>query len=158
MPRPRPAIPLPVQVLVAERQLFAKGNGWQAVIVTTQFVTLGRRLSVLLWLLFGTDQTHLDHDPPLRWRTYNERIKNIAARYTPNANSPDHLVWLTVEAHKIKTNKRGNGAQYPDRVLINRERARERPEKPKRSQWPTAKKAWPSRPFPKGRGFQSRRI
>lgn len=126
MPRPRPNIPLPVQVLVAERQLFARGDGWQAVIVASQFITLGRRLPVLLWLLWGSEPTALDHDPPLRWRTYTERIKNIAARYTPNANDPDHLIWRTEIDHKIKTNVAGEHGQFPDRVLIKRERNREK--------------------------------
>lgn len=163
--RPRPtSIPLAAQVRAAELQLINAGRGWQVAIVTSQFITLGRRLSVLVWLLLGGEPAHLDHNPPIRVRPYNKRIKDIAARYTPNANDPEYLLWRTETDHKFKTNVHGDGAQFPDRVLINRERARERKDQPKKSKWSPAKIA--SRPMqsgsswpPKGsRSFQSRRV
>lgn len=89
-----------------------------------------------LRLMFGENvKLHLDHDPPLRVRAYNPKIKDIAARYFPNANDPEYLCYLTDTAHRLKTNVRGNGAQYPDRVLITRERRRETPKPKRKHQW-----------------------
>ena len=97
------------------------------------------RLKAAVLMLFGAEQAHLDHSLPLRIRAYNQKIKDVAARYTPNANDPEYLVYRTAADHRFKTNMRGEGAQHPDRVLIKRERRRERPKK--------AKRKWQSRPF-----------
>lgn len=117
--RPRPYIPLRVRLQVARRQLEAVG------------ITHDRSeaLAHALRLLFGNDPCHLDHNPPLRARPYNPRIKDVAARYTPNANDPEYLIYRTKHEHHIKTNVRGDGAQHPDRVLIKRERRREKDRK-----------------------------
>ena len=76
-------------------------------------------------------QLRFDHEPALRVRQYNPRIKDIAARYTPNANDPSAMTIRPQSAeyersHHIKTNVRGEHGQYPDVVLIKRERRRER--------------------------------
>ena len=96
--------------------------------------------------------------------------------YSPDANDPEHLVYRTAHAHLIKTNVRGEHGQHPDRVLIKKERRRQKaahngahkpvPKKAKRrlsikrrfsfsTGKPESKKKWASRPFPKGRKFVS---
>lgn len=136
MNRPRPYIPLAVRVQVAERMVRKD----DAAIAET-FIIFARQhpqaecLGWLLMTLFGEDRAHLDHAPPLRVRPYNPKIKNFAARYTPNANDPAHLIYRTVHDHHIKTQVRGDGAQFPDRVLIKRERRHENPKPKRKYKW-----------------------
>ena len=132
--RPRPYIPLSVRLQVVERQC-----------AETLYITLctagsvSERLGRGLSILFGNPFFHLDHDPPLRVRAFNPRT----GKYKPDANDPDFLIYRTAEAHRFKTNVRGDGAQYPDRVLIKRERRRGKKKR---------KYNWPSRPI-QSRGF-----
>ena len=101
----------------------------KAVIARREGGKVLREILPLLAASLGADpgeSLHLDHNPALRTRPYNPRVKNVAARYTPNANDPEYLIYRTQHAHHIKTNVRGDGAQHPDRVLIKRERKRER--------------------------------
>ena len=120
----RPTIPLDVKCRVALRQLdelwpddalkaHAGGLG----------VFLDRLLKKLAELLnCETDDLRLDHDPALATRQrVGDGKKTI---YAPDANDPDHLIYREQQSHHIKTNVRGDGAQYPDRVLIKRERKR----------------------------------
>ncbi len=69
-----------------------------------------------------TRDLDLDHHPPLaaRKKTYNEFGEVVA--YDPDANDPDFLAYRVRLAHKFKTNKRGDGAQFRDQALINRQR------------------------------------
>ena len=97
------------------------------------------RLKVALRQLFGAAPAHLDHNPPLAVRDKIMR-DGIVIGYKPDANDPDYLVWRTADDHRMKTNVRGDGAQYPDRVLIKRER--------RRNKVRVVRKI-PSRPFPK---------
>lgn len=136
MKRPRPYIPIPVRLKVAERQVRRLGKS-----VDFFATTRSIRLKMLLIVLFNGSTAHLDHDPPLRARKFNPRT----GRYTPDANDPDHLVYRTAEGHRLKTNVRGDGAQFPDRVLIKRERKLER----KRAGKSRVKAKIPSRPFQK---------
>lgn len=98
----------------------------------------------------------LDHDPALALR---EKIfKNgVHVGYKPDACDPEYLIYRTAHGHHIKTNVRGDGAQFPDRVLIKRERKRQRKKvgkvtKPTK-RWPKRKLgnnpnfAWPKRSF-----------
>lgn len=148
---PRPHIPLEVRCRVACRQL---GEMWVDDTIeawrTALGVLLEHRLKTLADLLgCEVKDLHLDHQPALAAR---EKIKRrgVVVGYKPAANSPDHLIYRTAEAHRFKTNVRGEGAQFPDRVLIKRERRREKPLR-------RAKRKWTSRPFPKsGKRFQSR--
>lgn len=140
--RPRPNIPVATKLFVAGQQLVMSGIGCPMKSAgETQTELLNLRL-VHLAVLLGCERKDLrfDHDPPLRWRRYDPRIKNVAARFQPNANSPEHLIYRTKDDHHRKTNIRGDGAQHPDRVLIAKERRRENP-KPKR------KRKWASRPL-----------
>jgi len=125
--RPRPHIPDMVKCNVAGRQILAAGINIFAESLRDEGETLRdfleRRLHMLSGLLgCKRSELHLDHDPPLRVRDFNKRT----GKYTPDANDPAHLIYRTAVAHRFKTNVKGDGAQFPDRVLINRERKRDR--------------------------------
>jgi hypothetical protein len=143
--RIRPYIPLAVRVAVAHRQLAASGIWTSAHLAAMRNspAPLGFQLLRALTMLFGTEPgtPHLDHNPALRTRTFNPRT----GRYTPDANDADYLIYRTAAEHRIKTLVRGDGAQHPDRVLINKERRRGKPKRkgPKiksRSNWPSGRK------------------
>jgi hypothetical protein len=139
MKRPRPHVPLSVCIQVAGRQIVEHGILAKVQLMVLELSPTPRiLLALMLSALFDKEPVHLDHDPPLRVRAFNEKT----GEYDPPANSPDHLVYRTAAAHRFKTNVRGEGAQYPDRVLILRARRRDKPKR-KRS------RKIPSRPFPK---------
>jgi hypothetical protein len=126
----RPHIPLTVRLQVAERHIkkIATEGGYLAVMTAALCIPEKRiRLGWMLNWLFGDGPCHLDHQPALALRKYNPRTK----RYTPDANDPDYLLYRDGHAHHIKTNVRGDGAQYPDRVLIKRARKHLRKKRPK---------------------------
>lgn len=114
MRSPRPHIPLSVRVEVAERQLGVCLIG-----------SLAERLKWALGQLYPSDPVHLDHDPPLAARHKVFRGGEFAG-YDPPANSPAHLVYRSVEAHRVKTYVRGEHGQFSDRMLINRAKRAER--------------------------------
>ncbi len=92
----------------------------------------------------------LDHDPPLAAR--KRRGTGNRTVYTPKANDPAHLFYREHHAHHIKTNVRGDGAQYPDRVLIRRERQRREKKRAKpKTKWQSrplrSANRWPKRKF-----------
>lgn len=137
----RPHIPLGVRCMVAERQLEAAVGA----LPTNEFGVIFRddpksklkpRLGTVLFHLariFECDVSdiRLDHDPPLGARRRRGEGKNTV--YTPAANDPDHLRYRPHGpqfdgSHLIKTNVRGDHGQYPDRVLIKRERRRQKAE------------------------------
>ena len=145
--RPRPYIPLAVRVEVARRQLILREGTFRALSPLAKYPGSAKlKLDFLLECLFDGAGSHLDHDPSLILRPYNPRIKDPAARYTPNANDPAALVYRGVHEHQIKTNVRGEHGQLSDtslrmknrRMDENRGRRKRRP-----------KKKIPSRPFPK---------
>lgn len=153
--RPRPYIPISVRIRVAQRQLLAHEVDifQHSRAQDERLETMLRRLLALLAEKLGCTpkDLRLDHTLALRLRGYNPRKKDIAARYTPNANDPDYMAYIPNTDHHHKTNRR-NGAQFCDTVLIKRERKRE-----KRALGMVKRKTLiPSRPFPKGRPFQSR--
>lgn len=155
----RPHIPLSVRVQVATRDL-ARLNPYAWVSPDQADC---HRLAKLLWALAEVigctvKDLRLDHDPPLAARP--RRGVGKKTRYTPAANEPTCLNYRPhgpqfEGSHLIKTNTRGDGAQYPDRVLIKRERNRREGKKgraKKRHTNPSSrkfKKSWPSRPFAK---------
>lgn len=170
----RPSIPDSAKLAVVLRQLGEMFPG--PVLATarksrTISTTLTNRLCILADLLgCQPGDLHLDHDPPLATR---DKVRNRAGEhigYRPAANDPEFLIYRTAQAHRIKTNVRGDGALHPDRVYIKRARRRERAakalKKPKgaflhrgsgkgtpglksRSQWPPrGSRKLPSRPFP----------
>lgn len=165
MPRlPRPHIPLDVRCRVVLRQLgemfidaklaeVAAGETTYAAILVESLDRLAELLGVELRRLL-----HLDHDPALENREKlvllpsGRKVRTIVVpeggevlRYFPDANDPEYLIYRDKHAHHIKTNVRGEGAQYADNVLAKRERRRARKKARKKR---VAKK--PSRPLRSG--------
>lgn len=154
MKRPRPPITDRVKLTVAFAQAINAGFNAFALLSRNDGETLKqlleRRLQFVADHVLKCPRSELrcDHNPPLRARPYNPRIKDVAARYTPNANDERYLFFRPQSAeyewsHHIKTNVRGDGAQYPDRVLINRERRREKAASKGVRKWKS--KTWPKR-------------
>jgi len=153
----RPVIPTSVRCRVALRQL---GEMWPDDVMAANKGRLGALLAELLAhlaKLLGCEVKglHLDHDPALGAREKVFR-KGVHVEYMPPANDPDSLMYREANAHRVKTNHIGDHGQHPDRVLIKRQRRREKPPKPKRSspirsagKMPKGKTKWASRPFPK---------
>jgi hypothetical protein len=78
---------------------------------------------------------HLDHDPPLAVRKKIHNRHGEIIGYDPPANSPEHLIYRKASDHRIKTYTRGEGAQYPDRVLIKKIRRIEHPKPKRKYKW-----------------------
>lgn len=144
----RPPIPLSVKLEVATRQYkasnphFPKSTETIADSILQTNLPLQRKLDWMLRLLYHEDKpkVHLDHDPALENRT--KIFKNGRhVEYDPPANDPNYLLYRTAHEHHIKTNVRGDGAQYPDRVLAKRERHRKKRATKKKSKWPARKMA-----------------
>ena len=76
-----------------------------------------------------TDELHLDHTLPLAARKKIRNEFGEVVGYDPDANDPDYLRYRVRVAHEFKTNKKGDGAQFRDRALINRQKRREQPPK-----------------------------
>lgn len=158
----RPYIPLEVRCRVALRQI---GRGdWETDPLTDGTGNRYRlrpfldailmRLAIRLSGTADPEKLHLDHDPALGARVQVWKDDKLIG-YEPDANDPLYLIYREKHAHQIKTNVKGDGAQYPDRVLIKRERRRSR-SKPKRK-YPWPKRKIQSRSsFPKGRKFPQR--
>lgn len=165
--RERPShIPLSVQVAVAERQLGNTREKMEYVLFCsgTKRMSLANRLSIALGILFGAQTVNLDHTWALIDRRYNQRIKRVADRYTPNANDPAYLEWRpkardATRSHDIKTFVRGDNGQLSDIGLRNKQRRMDRnrgitkskrPRKAIKSrgfQKTPTKHKWASRPF-----------
>lgn len=146
---PRPHIPIEAKCRVALRQIGEKCP--DSVIEKNHRklrLLLNESLNRLSSALGCTvDELRLDHNPALAVR---DKVRNRAGdivEYIPGASNPDFLVYRSVHAHHIKTNVRGDGAQFPDRVLIKRERRRDRP--PRRKVKIKGRSQWPKRPLPK---------
>lgn len=126
----RPHIPLEVRCEVAARQ--AGYDKTSAAVLLS--VNTGRFKALLGPLLMQVsyrlgckvNDLHLDHDPALATRTKRSHFngKRWIAFYSPDANDPAYLIYREKHAHQIKTNVRGEHGQFPDRVLIKRERKR----------------------------------
>ena len=158
----RPSVPVEVKCRVALRQL---GELWPDDVINANRPnpstrrSLGGLLEKLLPRLaelLGCDRAdlRLDHDPPLAARPQERRGLGRKTYYVPDANDPEHLFYRPhgpefTGSHLIKTNVRGDHGQYPDRVLIKRERRR----KDKRKRRPKTKIKqrkgfkWPTRRF-----------
>ena len=162
---PRPHIPLSVRVQVAARQA--------GFVNLELFLRLhkGGFAKVLDRLLYGDDlgpcagfkrdqPIHLDHDPPLGAREKIWKDGEIVG-YVPAANDPEYLIYRLKVDHQVKTNIRGEHGQHPDRVLIKRQRRRDRKSRPRpkqnirgRSSWPIGRKVqwWKKGARPGGDG------
>lgn len=161
MPRlPRRAIPVEVKCRVAMRQL---GEMWPEAVLAAHERKLGELLDRLKTRLAellgcGVDDLRLDHDPALGAREKIRNANGTIIEYVPDEHDPAHLIYRTQAAHHIKTNVRGDGAQFPDRVLIKRARKFENGKSVSKKRHPLAakgpkrrpkpgKRAWPSRPL-----------
>jgi hypothetical protein len=121
MKRERPPMPkLSIRVQVAERQYAEISPFWGRENCNYRDYIkpcfgLGARLMWLLNKIFEDGENvvphALDHDPALVLRPYNPRIKDVAARYTPHAHDPAHLVYLAKPDHQQKTTGRKPGAE-----------------------------------------------
>lgn len=138
----RPHIPLSVRLTVVLRQLeFIPAIVKSAVNAAIKDRRVGEMLHERLGQLamnLGCERKdlRLDHDPPLAARPSYRRGLGKKRYYIPAANDPDHLVYRPHGAefegsHLIKTLVRGDHGQFPDRVLIKRERKRHEKKKPK---------------------------
>lgn len=176
----RPHIPLEVRLRVALRQLGFVPTQIDAEVLDAkdptrapQYRGVGRVLKSALAVLAErlgcqANDLQLDHDPALENREKlvlmpsGRRVRRIVVpaggqvlRYFPAANDPAFLIYRPKHAHHIKTNVRGDGAQYPDRVLAKRERRRAQRQAGKPSRFkktPSRAKRIPSRQS-RGRGF-----
>jgi hypothetical protein len=160
---------LAIRVQVAERQI-EKQFGRPAIVRHIQGAsaahgdTWGDRLTVLLINLAALmkceiSDLRLDHDPPLAARAHGREPGSAKTFYLPAANDPEHLNYRPhgpqfSGSHLIKTNIRGEHGQHPDRVLIKKEKRRQRGPKPKRGPKiqsrgfdKSAKSKWATRPF-----------
>jgi hypothetical protein len=146
---PRPYIPLTKRIKVARRQLWAqcKSNSTDAEIERAIDIALADRkvrrtqsaeLRATLDVL-SSDPMHLDHDPALAVRKKIHNSRGQIVGYEPPANSVDHLIYRKATDHQIKTYTRGEGAQYPDRVLIKKIRRIEHPKPKRKYNWPKRK-------------------
>ena len=150
MPRlHRPNIPLSVRCRVAMRQL---GELWPDEALKAHEGGLGAFLDRLLFKLaelLGCEVAdfRLDHDPALATRRRKGEGKKT--RYFPDANDPEFLIYREKHAHHIKTNVRGDGAQYPDRVLIKRAKNKRRKVRKRKARWASrplrSASRWPKR-------------
>lgn len=164
----RPHVPLDVRCAVALRQL-GYDDATSAIMRATHDRAMARLLDNLMGRLAGkmgcaASELRLDHDPALGAR--QRRGEGRKTRYTPDANDPEYLRYRPhgpehEGSHLIKTNVRGDRGQFPDRVLIKRnrrieERAAAKAAKGGKNTRETGRKPrWPKRPFPnKARGFR----
>lgn len=145
----RPHIPVEIKCRVALRQL---GEMWPDKVIEAHKtrpsdaylkgvgvfvprgglgVLLSETLDKLADLLgCNRNDLRLDHDPPLAARPQHRKGLGRKTYYLPDANDPNHLFYRPhgpqfVGSHLIKTNVRGDNGQFPDRVLIKRERRRQ---------------------------------
>lgn len=159
---PRPNIPLEIKLLVVMRQLGDfDADGFVASAKEQRM--LGDAFNIKkaeLAELLGCEPSdlRLDHDPALenRRRICNHRGEFV--RYVPDANDPEYLKYRTAHSHHIKTNVRGDGAQFADNVIAKRERRRQKKKTRRKPEWPEGKfrvqLRWPKRKL-QSRGFDN---
>jgi hypothetical protein len=146
-----PMPPLAVRVAVAERQFCKEwpNNSFAYEDYIRIYSSLGERLKWLLSRIFEDGENvvphALDHDPALVLRSYNPRIKDVAARYTPHAHDPAHLVYLSKPDHQQKTTGRKPGAERTittkgsDVGIAAKFRRLERGKPKRKTKWPSMK-------------------
>lgn len=170
----RPSIPDSVKVAVALRQLHGFKASWAMTTrgdAETLRIFLHRlHMGLAIYLRCGFDELRLDHNPALGTRKRVRRAKRMRNGelrdiliYTPAANDAAHLIYRSVHDHHIKTNVRGDGAQYSDTVLMKRERRRKKAASKtgakvrSRKQKPKQKIPQRKQPWPQGRKIPSRK-
>lgn len=152
----RPSIPLDVKLTVALRQC-GYDKDTAAVFLATNLRHYGYALREIVLPVLAMNlrctvaELRLDHDPPLAARPRYRRGLGKKTYYQPDANDPAHLRYRPHApehdgSHLIKTNVRGDHGQFPDRVLINRERKRREKGKKKRpKQKIRSRSNWPAK-------------
>lgn len=144
---PRPYIPLSVKIEVAVRQLRIEHRVDDETIRRTERRG-GEYLDRLLFMLrlkLGLSRDaklELHHRPAL---TNRQQIKNAIGNvvgFVPDANDPEHLVWLHEADHDVETRIRGLRGQHSDLALRRIRKRRERKAKAKKrpSRWPRGRK------------------
>jgi hypothetical protein len=134
-----------VRLEVIARQLQESRQLYDVLTIAVRTLNDSEGLARLIKAKFGDQKVHLDHDPSLVLRHFNE----VTGKYTPDANDPKYLVYRTAEQHYEKTFLR-NGADFSDaakrRRKIKQERKAEEPPRP--SRWPPkGSRQIRSRPF-----------
>lgn len=156
----RPRIPFDVRCIVAARQCAQRSIDISEVVNEPA----ARRLRHLLILLFANRKRDLHHRPALENRVKRKAV--IVVRgvprtimlYTPDANDPDHLIYLESSAenneHYIETHVRGIGALRSDTGERNHTKALERNRglRPKKMSRPIISRGFTSVPRVKIRG------
>lgn len=176
---PRPSIPASIKVAVALRQLRSLDAPAATLERTEKRIGdyLERLLFALQVFLKTSKKLELHHRPALTNRKKIMKGDEIVG-YDPPANDPERLFWLPADVHDVETRVRGLRGAHSDlglarklkKIAKNRENrpptgvagkpkarhgrprtsdSRPRPRPPKRK--------WPSKPFPPGRKFNSRR-
>ena len=119
----RPYVPLNVRCAVAARQLLELQHPGLRHLLMAEVIQHTRardRLQYLLHCLFGDEPVHLDHDPCLALRYYDDET----GKYDPPANDPRFLRYCTETEHRTKTLIHGDRGQFSDLALIRREKRR----------------------------------
>jgi hypothetical protein len=68
-------------------------------------------------------------------------------RYEPDANDPNHLVYMPIDDHDIRTRVRGAHGQHSDLALRRKRKRAERKAKRPKRKWPKRKMRWWSSRF-----------
>lgn len=150
---PRPHIPLSVRIEVALRQLnntMRRPTWGSRAEGESARNYLGKLLAHLAHQLTGdwNAKLHLDHDPALGLRK-KLFAWGVHVDYEPRANDPNSLLYRSKDAHHVKTNVRGDGAQRSDTARMTRERKRLRKKRRPKHRWPKGRKI-------RSRGFDKR--
>lgn len=148
----RPHISIHIRCIVAMRQL---GEMWpeQVLSIHKNKTVLLKHLLNRLTELIGAERLQLDHQPALALRKKIFR-NGVHVEYRPHSSDPEHLIWREKNAHRIKTQVRGDHGQFSDLALIRREKRRAKKLKKNPRTWQSkpmrsGKAKWPKRSFPK---------
>lgn len=133
---PRPYIPWSVREQVIDRQMAAAKF--------TPSLAAGLATSVEQRVRWKTEEffagraVELHHRPALVNREIafwperqrdgyaTFRISGVLYRYEPDANDPDHLVYLSTDEHDVETRVRGQRGQHSDLALARKRKRKER--------------------------------
>lgn len=104
--------PLSVRLDVCHRQLQKMGKATIVFERETKKAQLAGLLRFIAHVLgCEVSDLRLDHDPALILRDYDPTVSDVAARYTPHAHDPNHLLYREKTDHDRKTFGRTPGAE-----------------------------------------------
>jgi hypothetical protein len=130
----RPHIPLHVREMVLDRQM--REVGFKPSWASRQGRSVATRLRLKLEEFFGCAPVELHHQPALVNRQYLG-----AGLYSPLANDPNYLVYLTADDHDIETRVRGQHGQYSDLAMARKRKRKERKAMRPKRKWPSRRLA-----------------